>query len=140
MVGIACLWPTACHADKPRLSHGTSELPPGVKRIGFIADPRITESSGVVASRQHPGVFWTHNDGAKSYTLFAISREGKSLGSFHVAGAILNDWEDIAIDNEHHLYIGDIGNNDARRFSIAVHEINEPDPKTSGSTVQVRRS
>ncbi len=140
MVGITCFWATACPADKPRLSQGPQELPPGVKRIGWIADQRITESSGVVGSRQHPGVFWTHNDGAKSYTLFAISREGKSLGSFHVAGAILNDWEDIAIDNEHHLYIGDIGNNDARRFSIAVHEIDEPDPKTSGSTVKVSRS
>ena len=118
----------------------TDPLPSGVQRIGYIADPRITESSGVVASRQYPGVFWTHNDGAKSYTLFAISREGKSLASFHLAGAILHDWEDIAIDSEHHLYVGDIGNNDARRFTIAVHEIDEPNPKLSGSTVMVKRS
>jgi len=36
---------------------------PGVLEIGRITNPRITESSGVVASRQFPGVFWTHNDG-----------------------------------------------------------------------------
>lgn len=27
-----------------------------------IKDPRITESSGLAASRAHPGVYWTHND------------------------------------------------------------------------------
>jgi len=95
---------TACHAEKAR-APGTGateakEIAPGVKRIGFIEDPRITESSGVVASRQFPGVFWTHNDGPKSYTLFAIDRQGKSLASFQLAGAFIHDWEDIAIDSE----------------------------------------
>jgi len=113
-----------------------------VERIGTIQDPRITESSGVVASRRFPGVFWTHNDGGKptSYSLFAMDRTGKSIGTFHLTGLVLHDWEDIAIDGERHLYVGDIGNNDARRFSIAVHEIDEPDPATSGTFVQVKRS
>jgi hypothetical protein len=141
-MAIGSFGPGACQAEKAHSSRVfvPKELSPGVKRLGYIEDPRITESSGVVASRQHPGVFWTHNDGAKSYLLFAMTREGKSLGSFHLAGAVLNDWEDIAIDNEGHLFVGDIGNNDARRFSIAVHEIDEPDPKASGTSVRVKRS
>jgi hypothetical protein len=141
---IAALGATiACHAEKPRVQkHLPQELPANVEKIGTIQDLRITESSGVVASRRHPGVFWTHNDGNKpgSYMLFAMDRSGKSLGNFRLAGVTLHDWEDIAIDNDGHLYVGDIGNNDARRFTIAVHEINEPDPRISGTTVEIKRS
>src|SRR5580765_7005738 len=39
------------------------EVAPDVLEIGHLTHPRITESSGVVASRQYPRVFWTHNDG-----------------------------------------------------------------------------
>src|SRR5262245_17431928 len=76
------------------------ELSPGVLQIGEIDNPKITESSGVVASRHYTNVFWTHNDGGKSDTLFAISREGKTLAEFRVAGANFDDWEDIAADGE----------------------------------------
>src|SRR5687768_1659587 len=94
---------------------------PDVVQTGKIDDPRITESSGVVASRQHPKVLWTHNDGGKKETLFAITREGKTLAEFRIAGAKLEDWEDIAIDNEGHLYLADTGDNGAKRKSIAVY-------------------
>jgi hypothetical protein len=84
-----------------------------------------------VASRKHPGVFWTHNDGggAKRQVLYAITREGRNLGAFPLTDVLLNDWEDIAIDADGHLFIGDIGNNEFRRRELAVHEIDEPDPK-----------
>ena len=145
---FSCPFVGACHAQKAHATHPahparpapSADLPAGVKRIGFIEDPRITESSGVVASREHPGIFWTHNDGPRSYTLYAIGRDGKSLGNFHLAGVVIHDWEDIAIDGEKHLYVGDIGNNDARRFLLAVHRIDEPDPKNSGASVAVTRS
>ena len=52
------------------------KLAPGMTVVGRITDPRIAESSGVVASRLHPGVFWTHNDGGgtKRQVLYAINR------------------------------------------------------------------
>lgn len=118
----------------------SKDLPPEVKRLGFLEDSSLSESSGVAASRKYPGVFWTHNDGNRSYTLFAITREGRSLGSFQLAGVVVNDWEDIAIDGENHLYVGDVGNNDSRRFVVAVHQIDEPDPKAVDRTVKVKRS
>jgi hypothetical protein len=43
----------------------------------------------------------------------------------------LEDWEDIAADDKGHLFLGDIGNNDANRTSIAVHQLSEPDTKAS---------
>ena len=40
---------------------------------GFtIRDPRITESSGLAASRLHPGIYWTHNDSDDGPYLYAV--------------------------------------------------------------------
>jgi len=111
-------------------------LPAGVKQVGTLANPAITESSGVAASRQYTNVFWTHNDGGKSETLFAVTREGKTLGEFKVLGAKIDDWEDIAIDNERHLYIADTGDNDAKRKRVAVYRLDEPDPTSSAGVVR----
>jgi hypothetical protein len=138
-----CLASHGCGAqpgDPPDRAAGR-EVASGVLEIGRIANPRISESSGIVASRQHPGVFWTHNDGGgpKRQTLYAIRRQGGSVAQFLVTGSWLEDWEDIAIDDEGRLYLGDIGNNDAKRDQLAVYEIDEPDPKTPRGTVTINR-
>ena len=114
----------------------------GVQEVGRIAHPRITESSGIAASRQFPGVLWTHNDGggAKKQILYAIDRTGKSRGEFVITDVLLHDWEDIAIDDARHLYLGDLGNNESKRTELAVHQLDEPDPKQGVSFVQVKRS
>ena len=114
------------------------EVAPGVMLVGHIQNPRIKESSGIVASRQYPDVFWTHNDG-KDQVLYAINRTGKSLAEFRITGAFLDDWEDIAIDDSHRLYIGDLGNNNLKRMQLAVYEIDEPNPKATGILIQVKR-
>src|SRR5947208_13076266 len=113
----------ACNAAEPG-----QEIAPGVRLLAYIRDPRIKESSGVVASHRHADVFWTHNDGGgpKKQVLYAIDREGNTRASFTVIDVTLHDWEDIAIDNAGHLYIGDIGNNDAKRKALTVYEIDEP--------------
>ncbi len=35
---------------------------PSVALTGTLHSPRVKESSGIAASRAHPGVLWTHND------------------------------------------------------------------------------
>src|SRR5205809_1449533 len=84
---------------------------PGVLHTGVMTDPELTESSGLIASRTFPGVFWTHNDQGQIPKLFAITRQGVTLGKFKVTGATISDWEDISIDAAGNLYIADIGNN-----------------------------
>lgn len=101
---------------------------PGVFQIGRIQHRSITESSGIVVSRRDPNLFWTHNDGGgKRQVLYGMTRYGKPLAEFRITGALLEDWEDIAADNSGHLFLGDIGNNDAKRGSLAVHQVDEPD-------------
>jgi len=105
------------HADTPTTQPAIT--------FSRIDHPAIRESSGIVASRKHPGVFWTHNDSGNGPSIYAITREGKFLAEYTVRATNI-DWEDIAIDDAGHLYIGEIGNN-ARRKQIAVHQIDEPD-------------
>jgi hypothetical protein len=131
----------ACGADTEAPKPAGKELAPGIYQVGAIAHPRVAESSGVVASRRHPGVCWTHTDGGgpKKQVLYALSRAGTALGEFRVVGARIEDWEDLAIDGEGRIYIGDVGNNDARREQLAVYEIDEPDPKSSRMLASVNR-
>src|SRR5215213_3038830 len=95
-----------CNAAEPG-----QEIAPGVRLFAYIRDPRIKESSGVVASRRYADVFWTHNDGGgpKKQVLYAIDREGNTRASFPVIGVTLHDWEDIAIDGSGHVFIGGSG-------------------------------
>jgi hypothetical protein len=118
------------------------EIAPGVRLLARISDPRIKESSGVVASRRYTGVFWTHNDGGgpKKQVLYAIDRKGNTRASFPVVGVALHDWEDIAIDDAGHLFIGDIGNNDSKRDALAVYEIDEPNPRASAGPISPERA
>ena len=50
-----------------------------------------------------------------------------------------HDWEDIAIDDAGRLFLGDIGNNDAKRDMLAVYEIDEPDPSANISAISPKR-
>lgn len=131
---------TACGADSGATN--AREVVPGVQRVGTLAHPAITESSGLAASRRHPGVFWTHNDGGggRQQTLHAIDRHGKLLGQFPVSGVVLADWEDLAIDDAGHLFIADTGNNNARRRELAIHRVTEPNPTAGAMALQPDRS
>jgi hypothetical protein len=87
----------------------------------------IPESSGIVGSRRHTGVFWVHNDSGNPATLFAVDRRGRILNRFPIAAPNL-DWEDVAIDDRGRLYVGDVGNNGGRLAIRMIYRLDEPDP------------
>lgn len=94
----------------------------------------VRETSGVAASRSHPGVFWTHNDSQGDSAVFAIDSTGTLLGRTRVRGASNRDWEDIAIGPcspgaaSQCLFIGDIGDNSEVRDHVVVYRLPEPTP------------
>lgn len=96
----------------------------------------IRESSGVAVSRAHAGIFWTHND-SDDPILFAVDHEGRTAGRVHLAGASVEDWEDVAAapcpGGGNCLYVADIGDNDADRPSVTVYRVPEPAPDASES-------
>jgi len=96
----------------------------------------LKECSGIVASRQFPGVLWAHNDSGDLPRLFALERSGRILREVHVLGARNVDWEDLTIDDAGRLYIGDFGNNKNERRDLVVYVIREPDPRAPGPEIQ----
>lgn len=86
----------------------------------------------MVASRQNPGVLWSHNDSGGTPTLFAMSFGGADLGTYEVPGVRAEDWEDIALGpapelGDWYLYVGDTGTNTRTRDYVEVHRILEPE-------------
>lgn len=99
---------------------------PATVPIGALQDPAIDESSGLVASRHDPTLFWTHNDSGDGPFLYALGPHGEKRGTFRLRGVgTVTDCEDIAAD-AHYLYLGDIGDNKSRRSGIVVWRVLEP--------------
>lgn len=80
---------------------------------GFtIKDPRITESSGLAASRAHPGVYWTHNDQDEPRVFAVDSRTGRTVATITLSGVGKpRDMEAISVGPDGNVYVGDIGDN-----------------------------
>jgi hypothetical protein len=106
--------------------------------IATVNVPNLNESSGIAASRRHPGVFWSHNDSGGGPWIYAFDHAGKSLGRWTVPGARASDWEDITIGpgpkkDASYLYIGDIGDNNSGRKFVTVYRIPEPAELNGGT-------
>ena len=126
---MACLVAATCALAAKTPPETKNPPAPPKFRAGTIDAPAIKESSGLVASRRHEGVFWTVNDSDNPAVLYAITLEGKLIVEYAVDAKNV-DWEDLAIDDGGHVYIADVGNNFGKRAEVQVLRIDEPDPRT----------
>lgn len=119
-----------------RESDGQRRIPvaPPVRElteVGRMADARLREASGLVRSPGRANVFWSHGDSGNDERLFAFDSSGASLGSPRVEGAKNRDWEALAAGpcgSGTCLYIGDVGDNLARRKTVSIYRLAEPVP------------
>jgi hypothetical protein len=107
------------------------------RTMGKVESDSLRELSGIAASRRNPGVLYVHNDSGDAPQIYAINEKAQLLGTCHVQGATERDWEDIAVGpgpdpNRSCVYIGDIGDNGARRSEIIVYRL--PEPKVDAVT------
>ena len=137
-------------ADAAGLAEQTAGAMPVVSAtpvtIATLADRAVRESSGLVASRRNPGLFWTHNDSGDGPAVYAFDREGRARGTFRVEGAQALDWEDIAAgpgpdEGEAYLYVGDIGDNGRERDHVVVYRFPEPEvtPDAAGAPARATK-
>ncbi|MBA3430400.1 MAG: hypothetical protein H0U16_02820 [Actinobacteria bacterium] len=115
--------------------------PAGATPYDPIAEFPFSEGSGLVASRRFPGVMWALRDsgGGDRSRLYAFkiadgrlaAIDGVKFKSWAV-DRTNHDWEDLAIDDSGHLWIGDIGNNRCTRTTQVVHKLAEPNPYGGG--------
>jgi hypothetical protein len=104
-----------------------------------LATSSIQEPSGLVRSRRHPELYWTHGDHGSTPDLFAITATGELVQSHRITNAENVDWEDIAIDDDGFLYVADFGNNHEDRQEFSIYKIPEPAPRSSGPVPAVSR-
>ena len=105
--------------------------------MGKIESEALRELSGIAASRRNPGVLYVHNDSGDAPQIYAINEKAQLLGTCHIRGTTERDWEDIAVGPGPDLdrpcvYIGDIGDNGAKRPEIIVYRV--PEPKVDAVT------
>jgi hypothetical protein len=113
--------------------HGASsdpEFAAGVSN-GVVGTYNVTEASGLVASRQNPGVLWTHNDSGSRGSIFALATNGAYFARHYIPDVFTGDFEDISIGpgpmaQFQYIYLGDIGDNSLTRGSIRVFRFPEP--------------
>lgn len=90
----------------------------------------LSEVSGVVASRDFPGLFWAHNDSGDSAKLYALDSSGQHVGTVRL-DVEADDWEDIALlsrEGPDAIFVADTGDNfSQRRDGVVIHRISEPD-------------
>ncbi|MCL5280524.1 MAG: hypothetical protein M1376_11520 [Planctomycetes bacterium] len=118
-------------------SFAKSEAFQSGRPMGKIENDALRELSGIAASRRNPGVLYVHNDSGDAPQIYAINEKGQLLGTCRTKGANARDWEDIAVGpgpdpNRSWVYIGDIGDNAAKRPEIIVYRV--PEPKVDAVT------
>lgn len=121
----------------PHAKGQSNELEPCSPPVrGQLADLDVTESSGVSASVDQPGVFWTINDSGSIPKLHAFDLEGTALGSWLLPTAENVDWEDLALIASgtvgSTLVVGDIGDNLGVRDHVSLYYVPEPDIDVDG--------
>lgn len=85
-------------------------------------------------SPDQPDVFFTINDSGNDPVLYAVDTTGADRGTWRIARARNVDWEaasigpcgDASDDAPHCVYIGDVGDNEARHLTRTIYRVPEP--------------
>jgi hypothetical protein len=97
----------------------------------------VPEASGLAASRKVPGRLWAINDSGQPQ-LTSIDAKGTVTGTLRLTGASLDDWEALAVGPcpaGSCLFVGDIGDNDAKRRRVTIYRLPEPDAASGTAAV-----
>lgn len=116
---IVALVMAACSSEAAAQCRATGDL---------VRVPKLAEASGIVASRRTQDRFWAINDSGQP-VIVALDAHGSVAGEIRLSGAKVEDWEAIAIGScasGSCLYVGDIGDNGARREHITIYRLPEP--------------
>jgi hypothetical protein len=103
---------------------------PGPSELFRLQDPALTESSGLVVSTRHDGLVWSHPDGGDVAEVMAVDGRGRTVATVRLRGIDPYDPEALApgltAAGRPALFLGDIGDNRARRPDISVFRFQEP--------------
>ncbi|MBI9017087.1 MAG: hypothetical protein JEZ07_07500 [Phycisphaerae bacterium] len=98
---------------------------------GYIKSKKLDEASGLVASRIHKNVLYSHNDSGDVARIFALKTDGMILAQYLLKDVKVRDVEEIAIGpgpvkGINYIFLADIGDNNAVHDNISVYRFPEP--------------
>jgi hypothetical protein len=93
---------------------------------------RVPEASGIARSLLHEDILYTHNDSGGESSVFAIDTQGNIRAEIALENATNRDWEEIASardpqNNQAYLFVGEIGDNNARYKHLSFYKFPEPE-------------
>jgi hypothetical protein len=145
---LALLALAACNqveseAQQRRTSDSLGARGREIRSIGVNAPRALVESSGAAMSVTQPGVLFTVNDAGNDALLFALDTTGATRGVWQVDGAQNVDWEAVSVGSCGNtappgtpgscVYIGDVGDNEERRSTLALYRVAEPTAPPKGT-------
>lgn len=116
--------------ESPPLEPGDTG-PTSVLKVATAIHTDLVEDSVAVTSVSQPGIIFGLNDSGHEPRIFAFDSSGRGRGSWRVFGARNRDWEAAALGPCRQrgtwcLYVGDVGDNEARRQYVTIYRVAEP--------------
>lgn len=130
----------SCHKKKPIPSD--SEVFAPAKPIAELNNKKLMEVSGLAASANNPGLLWAHNDSGNGPVVYLVDENIKIKLTCTIQGVKNRDWEDVTVGpgpvkGKNYLYIGDIGDNDARHPFKYIYWFEEPDLNNQRGEIKI---
>jgi hypothetical protein len=113
-----------------------------IEERGKLQSDKLDEISGLAVSRRNPGVLWVHNDSGDGPRVYALDASGALLATVSLRGAEAVDYEDMALGPGpdapvDHLFVGDVGDNGARRADVQIYWFEEPTLEAARGSLEV---
>jgi hypothetical protein len=104
----------------------------GGNAVAEVDSEIFSEVSGLVVSRSHQGVIYTHNDRGGKAEVYLLDSLGSYLGRIKLKGAGNRDWEDLAMgpgpeEGKTYIYVGEIGDNLGKYEELHIFRFPEPE-------------
>ena len=105
--------------------------PTSVLKVETAIHRDLVENSVAITSVSQPGIIFGFNDSGHEPRIFAFDSSGRGRGVWSIVGARNRDSEAAALGMCRHggtwcVYIGDVGDNEARRPYVTVYRVVEP--------------
>jgi hypothetical protein len=102
------------------------------RKMGAPENDLLIEVSGIAVSRSNHNFLWAHNDSRHPAELYLMTFTGEDRGKITLKNGRNRDWEDMAIgpgpvEGINYIYIGDIGDNNAKYEIKDIYRFPEPD-------------
>jgi hypothetical protein len=119
--------------DAGLIDTGTCPSCTDLVTCGSVQNAAVKSASGIAASAKHERVFYLHDGQLTPARFYAIDDTGADRGSFTLAGASNQDWEDIAVGPcpaGSCVFIADTGDEREARAGYTIYRV--PEPATLG--------